>query len=189
MRRKISQALKRELNRRIKAEFPEFKQDVSLHRKVNQAIKKVLKIRMKEHFSEYRIVKHERLPPGSTAWCCVKGSLWLVVIYHPSDKWESFTIELAWSRKNQFPDYILSLPKEFEDDGLIRLGHLSEGRDFWWMLEDKAPVEEFDPMAFLNEPPVDEWLARVEPTVDDAMKNLIQFGLPFFQKVEACYSD
>lgn len=125
-----------------------------------------------------------------------KFLLYVMLQYHDNE--DSFTIEIGWTLNGFFPEHLPMPRPPFEDaptgDMLFRLGRLWEPtRDHWWHLAPVAyevPLEEalkdydrFLHDSFLNRPSVKELLPRVKPLVRDAVSKLLEYGMPYFQKI------
>lgn len=79
------------------------------------------------------------------------GDLWLVVIFAPHEKADSFTVELGWSTHGSFPELGVRPSPEFpkrgrsahtEDEYVTRLGSVTGDGDTWWRVRSEADVSE-----------------------------------------------
>jgi hypothetical protein len=123
---------------------------------------------------------------------------------------DRFTIECAWSRTGLFPAYIgLQYPKSWPDMGIsqdeaqggqfrFRLGHLIQPNDLWWWIvpegEHHRKMDEFaDAVIAQDEAGVrnslervgrtHEALANVQPMVDNAVKMIVEYAIPYFRRL------
>lgn len=117
---------------------------------------------------------------GLVLWC-----FWV-----PYDKWESFTVEIGWSRLERYPQ--LSMRPSFEgpddahgrDEYAVRLGQLSRQRDQWWEVEKfVAPTSVEEMMRTMQPIAADQAGAAMAPRVEEALADLVAFGEPFLMRV------
>jgi hypothetical protein len=142
------------------------------------------------------VTKHSALAgfPGERAFCSrVSDALFNWVVLVPDQKREAFFVELGWSRKGRFPQLTMrpsgTRPEEAgsEEEYLCRLGELSRGSDFGWLIEELAMEASQDEMlAYIvaQTKPIAADVARdrVVPHVEEALRELVQYGLPFLRK-------
>ena len=162
-----------------------------MRRKVSQELRREFKSRFKAELPDFKLIKHPRLFPGFLTWAYMEeASPWFTVTLFPSQKDDEFTIEIGWSRLSRFPETYISPPPYnlAADEILLRLGYLTDGRDFWWRLVDEIDVLNANPMDLCYEPPIQDALDKVSPSVDDVIQKLRLLALPFFEKV-AAYQD
>jgi hypothetical protein len=131
--------------------------------------------------------------PGERAYRWIfneRQHMWVVLV--PDQKREAFTIELGWSRLGRFPQLTMrpsfARPKEAgsEDEYLCRLGELSRGQDWWWVIEELPPdfsQEQFMAYIMAQTKPISPETARsrVSPFVNEAVSEFERFGLPFLR--------
>lgn len=131
--------------------------------------------------------------PGERAyrWAFTERQhMWVVLV--PDQKREAFTIELGWSRLGRFPQLTMrpsfARPKEAgsEDEYLCRLGELSRGQDWWWVIEElplNFSQEQFMAYIMAQTKPISPETARsrVSPLVNEAVSEFERFGLPFLR--------
>ncbi len=132
--------------------------------------------------------------PGERAFCSrVSETLLNWVVLVPDQKREAFFVELGWSRKGRFPQLTMrpsgTRPAEAgsEEEYLCRLGELSRGGDFGWEIEALAADASQDEMlAYIvaQTRPIAADVARdrVVPHVEEALREIVQYGLPFLRK-------
>lgn len=132
--------------------------------------------------------------PGEQAYCCqVSDRLFLWIVLITDQNREAFFIELGWSRHGRFPQLTMrpsfTLPRhaELEDEYLCRLGSLSGGKDFGWVVEElslEATQEQMMAYILNQTKPLSKEVARsrVIPHIEDALRDLVDYGLPFLNK-------
>lgn len=135
-----------------------------------------------------------------------KVTLFISVIPNPKG-YEEFAIEIGWSKKNQFPDLTMrpnilspTNSKEFqEEEGMIRLASFSGKSSFGWTFRgiDAENTEKyFSGIAALRTTPKeiieqdlrkkstkDEAIEAVKNAVNDAIAELTENGLPYFERL------
>jgi hypothetical protein len=142
------------------------------------------------------VKKHSALAsfPGERAYCWrISDSIFLWIVLIPDQKREAFFVELGWSRQARFPQLAmrpsLTRPSDAksEDEYLCRLGELSRGNDFGWLVEElRLDATQDEMMAYIvaqTQPLYTEVArSRVVPRVEEALRELVQHGLPFLRK-------
>lgn len=142
------------------------------------------------------VKKHAALAsvPGEQAYCWrVSDRIFLWIVLIPDQKQEAFFIEIGWSRHARFPQLTmrpsLTHPSdaELEDEYLCRLGSLSRGNDFGWVVEElrlDATREQMMAYILAQTEPLSKEVdrARVVPHIEAALRELIEYGLPFLRK-------
>jgi len=132
--------------------------------------------------------------PGERAYCWRVSETvfnWVVVV--PDQKREGFFVEIGWSRKARFPQLTMrpsaTRPSDagWEEEYLCRLGELSRSNDFGWLVEGlciDATQEEMMAYIVAHTQPISVEVARarVVPRVEEALHELVQYGLPFLRK-------
>jgi hypothetical protein len=142
------------------------------------------------------VKKHSALAgfPGERAYCwriSESNSLWLVLI--PDGKREAFFVEVGWSKKGRFPQLTMrpswARPPDAwsEEEYLCRLGDLSRGNDSGWVVEElRLGATQQEMMAYIaaQTQPISPEVARarVLPRVEEALRELVQYGLPFLSR-------
>jgi hypothetical protein len=118
--------------------------------------------------------------PQLTLWC----------IFAPNQKFESFTVEVGWSRLSRFPQLTmrpcLERPAEAhgKEEYTVRLGTLIDGSDLWWEVEPFKPPRNNDELLRMMQPiPADKAKARVLPKVDEALAALERHGEPYLEQI------
>jgi hypothetical protein len=139
------------------------------------------------------VKKHSALAgfPGERAYCWrISESMFLWVVLIPDAKREAFFVELGWSKKGRFPQLSMrpswARPPDAgsEEEYLCRLGELSRGNDFGWVVEEfrlGATKQEMMSYIAAQTQPISPEAARtrVLPRVEEALQELARHGLPF----------
>ncbi len=121
--------------------------------------------------------------------------LYLLLQLHRSE--DSFTVEIAWTLNGRWPEDVPlpDSPRETSESGdmRFRIGLLwSPMADYWWDLApqlSKVPLGDAlrDYEGFLgrfsNPPDIDEAMSRVEPQVNDAIRRVREYAIPYFGRV------
>lgn len=114
--------------------------------------------------------------------------LWCLLV--PDSKFERFTLEVGWSRRNRFPELSMrpapTRPYDAHglDEYLVRLGEISEGTDVWWDIEAfVAPASVDDLIAQTLKIDAPTARARVEPVAAQALDMLERFGHPYLRSI------
>ncbi len=142
------------------------------------------------------VKKHSTLAgfPGERAYCWrISETVILWVVLVPDGKREAFFVELGWSKKGRFPQLTmrpsLARPPDAgaEEEYLCRLGELSRGNDFGWVVEElRLGATQQEVMAYITAQtqPIspDVARARVLPHAEEALRELVQHGLPFLSR-------
>ena len=146
-------------------------------------------------------VKSLYLFPGERAFCwSPRKPIYCWIILQPNLKgYESFTVEIGWSRLDRFPE--LGMRPSFhapsddrcefaEPEYMCRLGNDRLGNDYWWEVEPfRCGITEAEYLAILQEQlkqiPADEAHAKVEPHVLNAFNRLEHSGVPYLEQFAA----
>jgi hypothetical protein len=142
------------------------------------------------------VKKHSALAgfPGERAYCWrISETVFVWVVLIPDQKREAFFVELGWSRKARFPQLTMrpswTRPNDAgsEEEYLCRLGESSRGNDFGWVVEELrvgATPEEMMAYIVAQTQPLSPEVARsrVVSRVKEALRELVQYGLPFLRK-------
>ena len=109
---------------------------------------------------------------------------------HTHSRDDSFTVEIAWNDRDEFPGMAFGMsPKEMPKKGGFR-GPLS---GFWtdddpgWELAPGWSDEEWEELELdgkiPEETPIEEAMKKVKPQVANAIARLREHGLPYFAKI------
>ncbi|WP_200382727.1 hypothetical protein [Thiococcus pfennigii] len=132
--------------------------------------------------------------PGERAYCWrVSESVFAWVVLVPDQNREAFFVEIGWSRRARFPELTMrpsgARPSDAgsEEEYLCRLGELARGSDFGWSVEALAMgATQEEMMAYIvaQTRPLAPDVARrrVLPVVDEALRELVEYGLPFLRE-------
>lgn len=114
--------------------------------------------------------------------------LWCIVV--PNQKFESFTVEVGWSKLGRYPQLGVRPSPESHDragdreEYVVRLGELSRGQDYWWEIERfRVPTDVNDLMQSLQPIPPEQAESRVLPKVEEALADLERHGEPYLMLV------
>lgn len=117
-------------------------------------------------------------------------ALWCIVVPHQS--FESFTLEVGWSRLARFPELGMrpsaTPPAESlsRDEYVVRVGELARGSDRWWeVVPFRAPTSVEEIAASLEPVSAEDARARVEPQLHDALQALREHGEPYLERAVA----
>ena len=170
-----------------------------MRKEIGEAVRKRFNARMKEtlpQFREFKSAGATGIVSGSRVYCCQAApDLFFFLILVPSVKdLDRFTLEGAWSKDRRVPSRLGSLsdvPDESLRFRLPSLWNVPHG-DYWWELTETRHThtmtsEEFDDWLRNQEQVlkerIEEGLQRARGCVDDAIEQIIDYGLPFFDGV------
>jgi len=154
-----------------------------------KAVRREFGLRLTEVVPQFAEVKGESIPPGDRlyVWEASPGlRFYLLLQFHPHEDW--FTLEVAISQSGRWPAFALqpSSPDADVKDGdfRFRLGRLwaPPQRDVWWELAPRPPAGASVDQ-YMNRAPVEELLTKIEPLVEDAVRQIAQHALPYLHKV------
>jgi hypothetical protein len=138
---------------------------------------------------QFRRMKNEPGFLGIYRWQ-VAPDLFFFLGLQRSPNEDHFTVEVAWSGKDDYPFETFNVsPKERPKGGRfrVRLGGFWSEEDVWWKLVPDWTNEEWDALTFEGkepeETPVDEALKKVRPEVKDAMERVHQHAVPYLRKI------
>ena len=153
-----------------------------------KGVRKQFALRLKQAAPEFAEAKGESIPRGDRLYVwevSPRQRFYLLLQFHPHEDW--FTLEVAISRSGRWPAFLLqpNSPDSYVKDGDLRfrLGRLwaPPQKDVWWELAPRPPANA-SLEAYMNRVPVEELLSKIEPLVVDAVGQIIQHALPYFQK-------
>lgn len=130
------------------------------------------------------------------------------VSLHISEKEDRFTIECAWSLTDTFPILGQQCPRAWPERGIspdepvdgqfsFRMGQLWQPGDCWWWLVPEqewiARLERFTAAVIaqdysavvraMEDPPLEQAMANVQPMVDDAVSRIVNEAMPYFETI------
>ncbi len=118
--------------------------------------------------------------PGLALWCMVV----------PSQKMESFTVEIGWSRLERYPQLsVRPSPGSHEhahgrEECVVRLGEVAFGTDHWWEIEPVLiPRDADDLMRMIAPVPAEVARSRVVPLIEEALALLERSGEPYLRAI------
>lgn len=162
--------------------------------KLANSIRKYFKIRLMEELPQFKEIKSSDIPPGFRLYSWEVGSdlsFFLLLVLFKSRDW--FTLEAAWSQKRCFPAFALpSLPNDNPRNGELRfrLHTLWDDPrvDFWWKVSGDLSIEnELEQYKHKSEEPFDKENYIARSHVDEAIKYVVKFAMPYFHKIAAEY--
>lgn len=158
-----------------------------MRKQLRKELSRCINQRMLASFTDFLPIKPHRFPAGDWGYMRTWHGLHEYIVVRIAPQKDQFSIELAWNIVDEFP-YRLSLPGDVRDatQALIRLSHLSSGRDNWWSLDDSpSPThEEIMNGKLRNEKPISDCVRSIPSAVDDCMNDLKLYGMKYFTKVE-----
>lgn len=112
---------------------------------------------------------------------------YVVLEFHPM--YDSFDVELGWSTQGRYPPVpeLGVAPLEMEEVR-FRASHLwggtRSGEDYWVL----APLPSLDrPESFLETPSLEAALKKVEPAVEEALRRIEEYVLPYLARAAAAH--
>lgn len=156
------------------------------------AVRKYFTACLNEKLPQFQEIKSKDIPPGTRlyGWEVTSDvSFYLFLVIFQTRDW--FTLEAAWSLNRRFPASAPpSLPynKPKNGDLRFRLHTLWDDprTDFWWRLTPMRSLEE-ELDQYMNENPVNEAMRKVRPLIDDAIRHVVQYAMPYFQTIVAAH--
>ncbi|MBF0246396.1 MAG: hypothetical protein HQL31_14220 [Planctomycetes bacterium] len=152
--------------------------------------------KMKERLPEFKAekIKSVFIWPGQRAFCqVISDSLkyWIVLSPSPKD-YDEFTVLIGWSTLGRYPEltvipsFLLPSPDRAEfsqAEYLARLPQLWTEKDVWWIVKAFEPALTVEQMT-ANMAPISVAVAeeRVIPCVEDAIKKILDFGIPYLSE-------
>lgn len=149
-----------------------------MRRELGQEVARQLDVRMSRSLPQFRRVKPER---GTGAlrqyrWdSSTSVAFFLSLLTHRI--WDSFTLELAWSKAGRYPGSVPpddpSTADEVAEELRFRIGKLwaPPPADVWWEL-GPGPFETKEQL-----------LRKVSPAVDDAVDKMASYGLSYVTRL------
>lgn len=191
MRARLAKALRKTFDDLLKKELPFFKP-------------------VEPREIEIQGKKEKEIPPGWRLylWDYSQDLYFYLLLNTGTQKTgDSFTVECAWTRNGRFPAMVgLMFPydiprariladKPKNDDFRFRIGQLWQpGLDHWWWLAPRPSFEEMVEWSLSEESektlglmppetPVEEALQNVVPCVEDAIRHIVKYAVPYFENV------
>jgi hypothetical protein len=162
-------------------------------------LRRAFSARMKQIAPDFREtkVKSACFWPGDRAFGWqVNESVWCWIVLNPSQKgYDEFTVLIGWSARGRYPELsmipCLDAPtaarREFEkEEYLTRLPFLWSNEDKWWVIREFAASQSVDDLLAGMAPISDEEAERhVMPVVEDAIRKIVEIGLPYLAEYRA----
>ena len=163
-----------------------------MKKEYSKVLKKVFKEAFKERVAGGSLwtQKSEYIFPGEVVYSLGEyGDARVFVILIPSPKEDKFTVEIAWSRNERFPQLSvrpndMMANVETAEEYSVRLPRLVDGSDGYWSVPKKTysdPVEAI--MADMQKPTTEEALVVLKPLVDSCVDKILECGIPYVEKV------
>lgn len=195
MRRDLAEAVRKDFNACLRARVPQFRM-------------------VRPRDIDFLGKKEKEIPPGDRLYLWdFTGDLhlYLLLVIATPQMGDAFTVECAWSRNARFPTlaglmYPYDVPNSATTrdepkggDFRFRIGQLWEPRqDHWWWLAQRPSVEELNKWLVSGqldkgqfappEVPIEEAMKNVRPSVEDAVDHIIDYAIPYFEKIIADYN-
>lgn len=185
MRKKLTQLLHCLTDERVNQLFPEA--TVKVFDKMSKGLPSP-KIPVEE--ARKLVATLELLPPDCRCWTLNHDDavkLFLVLVVSPKD--DSFTFEVGGSTHGRLPRSTMCHPGEEGDrsEFMFRLSRLWKvtGFDQWWYLgQTRTPI---DVAAGVPDDPLEVKLADVEPKVEDALRAVKKYAVPYLGDIARKY--
>lgn len=155
---------------------------------LGKLVRKHLHKRVRESLPQFTLNRSAKMPPGCSLYeyrlqSCI--TLYMVLLCAPQA--DRFNIEIGWSTNDVLPASGCFLPTTaVKGDGIVfRLWRLwrQDSVDHWWHLGRELTLEEL--ARFAPEDPNETKIAQVEIQVEDAFQRLLDYGVPYWEKVAA----
>lgn len=104
---------------------------------------------------------------------------------------DQFNVDVGWSTTGRLAEHPSYSPLDKPEKGaiLFRLCNFWSEEDIPWMVVPPRTDEEWDQFIFegkdLKDEPVEETKKRIPLLVDDAIKKLFKYALPYFRRIAA----
>jgi hypothetical protein len=171
-----------------------------MRKEYSQALRKIFSRRMKEELPQFSETKVSSMYfwPGDRAYgWSVTDKLRCWIVLSPSKKdYDEFNILVGWSKLGRYPE--LSMVRcaehpsperrEFKhDEYLTRLPYLWTDHDVWWVVKEFRPAQSVADLKVSLEPvSAAEAHHHVQPRVEDAIRKLNEYGIPYLK--ELCHA-
>ncbi len=181
-----------------------------MRRELALAVRQEFSAQLAKELPQFRPLKGQKI--GSRcypySWQVSPDLTFFVMLQVSTKALEEFTLEVAFSSDGRYPIEMFSLlPFNFANVGVpalashpswrLNLAHLwrqgEKYMDYWWEItphpshrELAQRLKDLVSRGSMDEMPLDEALQRVGPAVSDAIRRLIENGLPFLREVASC---
>lgn len=172
-----------------------------MRKEYRQAVRQLMTKGLADRFPDF-VPSREKSPylwPGEILYMWqARPDLRIYVVVSPDIKAQrdAFSVHIAWSRHNRFPQVSpRPWPEGPSPDGAeldldeceIDLIDLCQPPGKWWSLPIRSMAATDDPVEWLREEvrPIsrEEARARISPLVTDAIEALERFGMPYVNKL------
>lgn len=152
--------------------------------------------RLKSELPFFEEVKAERLVPGHRLYRCHPcDTLWFFLYLQISQDDDSFTVEVGWSRNDHYPWRQLAVSPHDggSAEGIrFRLPTLwipNCKEDPWWEVAPSPSLSALHQFVFHGKelPPLpdDDALRRVDVQVNDVIRRILDYAMPYFRRIAA----
>jgi len=118
-------------------------------------------------------------------------SFYVVLLLH--QRYDSFTIEIAYSENRQWPASMAPQPDPYctPQDGQVRfrlsqLWAVDLSKDYWWWLEREVTLADFSGHSE-NRESIDLVISRIDNAVNDATERIFIYGISYFRQIAAAH--
>lgn len=143
-------------------------------------------LRISQELPDFVLNQTEVVPSGCVLYERKTPTLTFYILLLLAPKDDRFTIEVGWSEKGKLPTYNWGRPNDPPREGgiMFRMWCLwnTGNEDLWWRFEPEVKLED---IANWVPQPIEAALELVDTQVDDAIQKLLEFGIPYFERVAA----
>jgi hypothetical protein len=177
--------------------------------RLGKAVRKEFESRLKRAVPEFVLVSGDEVPSGCRLFRWqIAPNVTVFLFLQPSPyTQDSFTVEGAWSLDGTYPiEEFPGNPVDLPEHGIqrdepkegsfrFRLGKLWTNQDVWWELVPSPSLDELDRQlerlsrGIIEDPPIEEALAKVKPLVEDAVGRVVSYAVPYFLSIAKRYRD
>lgn len=153
--------------------------------KIGKTLRKEFDLRLRNTFPQFSEDKSSVKPPGCRDYVWkLKNQLSAFISLICSPKGDSFTIDIAWTTNDKYPDRAITYPEDSPQDGnsRFRLSQMyGSKRDYWWQLSKEMSID--DDFFTFEEEPVEVALSRIDPALDDVFDKIEKYVMPYFDRL------
>jgi hypothetical protein len=153
--------------------------------KLGKALRQKFEEELKKQYPQFEEDKKSIIPSGCRLYMWkLKENLFFFVELVLSPKDDSFTIQIGWSKNNDYPLSLNFDPQEIssKENSRFRMSLLVTQKDYWWYLAKKSTLDD-DFFTFV-ETPIEESLEKISPTIDEVFNQIKEYVIPYFEKVK-----
>lgn len=166
--------------------------------KIANALRKYFTERLRQKWPSLNEAKNNDLPSGCRLYeWRLETNLKFYLLLQPSSNSERFTIELVWTKNNEYPfsnDTMFPYDEPVNGSLRFRIGKLwsDPKTDFWWwIVPPQTPAESLRRMKErdFSQPSIEELLPKVYSLVDDAIFHIQKYVIPYMQEIAKKHGD